>query len=121
MRYRISSLIGSGGTSRVYLARQLPLGRDVALKILPAEVADGANEARFEREARAASRLDHPGCVRVLDFGRTVDRDVFLAMEHLRGPTLAARLRRPRAPSRSPSISSMRSLTRIDTACSIAT
>jgi serine/threonine-protein kinase len=81
----------------VYRAEHLALRRQVALKLLePGAVPDAGGvelAARFEREARAVARLDHPGCVRVLDHGRTVDRQMYLAMELLDGATLAATLR----------------------------
>jgi serine/threonine protein kinase len=86
-RYRVKGVLGRGGMGVVYLAEQLGLGRDVALKIMEG----GAEQApvRFAREAKTLARLGHPGVVGVLDHGRTVDGKYFLAMEHLEGPTLA--------------------------------
>ena len=70
----------------VYRARHLGLAKDVALKVLgPTKTRD--YETRFAREARAIARLDHPGCVRVLDHGR-VDGAQYIAMELLEGETL---------------------------------
>jgi serine/threonine-protein kinase len=89
MRYRVLSPLGQGGMGTVWLAEHVALRRRVALKLLDARFAGTDMERRFEREARTAARLDHPGCVRVLDHGRTVDRRMFLAMELLDGPTLA--------------------------------
>ncbi len=99
LRYRIIAPLGRGGMATVYRARDRWLGRDVALKLLPAQVVEGALSARFEREARNGARLDHPGCVRVLDYGASPDGGRFLAMELIPGPTLRAELdRRKRLP-----------------------
>ncbi len=88
-RYEILSVIGRGGMGIVYRARQVALDKLVALKVLgTSRVVDA--HARFEREARAIARLDHPGCVRILDYGRAPQR--YIAMEMLEGPTLARAL-----------------------------
>src|SRR5579864_1095787 len=72
--YEILAPIGAGGMGEVYRARDVRLGRDVALKILPEEVSREARRAiRFEREARAASALNHPNIVSVYDVGREGD------------------------------------------------
>ncbi len=95
-RYRVVAPLGRGGMGVVYRALHLGLGREVALKILEPDDADrghGDRETRFEREARTAARLDHPGIVRVLDYGRA-GANRYLAMELLDGPTLAATLSR---------------------------
>jgi eukaryotic-like serine/threonine-protein kinase len=89
-RYRILAHLGAGGMAHVYEALHLDLGRSVALKLLPAEAEGPTDGVRFEREARAAARLAHPGCVRVLDYGRFGVRGRYLAMELLEGPTLRA-------------------------------
>jgi serine/threonine-protein kinase len=89
-RYRIVSHLGSGGMAHVYRAEHMGLRRIVALKVLPPEAAGTIDGARFEREARAAARLQHRACVRVLDYGRWIDRSRFLAMELLEGATLRA-------------------------------
>jgi serine/threonine-protein kinase len=90
-RYQIVDRLGQGGMGDVYRARHLGLQKDVALKVLGAEPG-GASELRFEREARTTARLDHPGCVRILDYGTAEGRQ-FIAMELIEGTTLAAVLR----------------------------
>ena len=74
--------IGRGGMGRVFRARHLGLGRTLAVKLLPSELAaDPEFRARFEREARTLARLDHPGIVRVHDFGVSDDGQCYLVME----------------------------------------
>jgi serine/threonine protein kinase len=71
--YEVLSPIGAGGMGEVYKARDPRLGRDIAIKVLPAELAsDPERLKRFEREARAASALSHPNIVTVYDVG--IDR-----------------------------------------------
>jgi len=74
----------------VYRVRHLTLGKHVALKILRTGASDF--EARFQREARALARLDHPNCVRVLDYGRSQEHQ-FIAMELCAGETLGSALK----------------------------
>jgi eukaryotic-like serine/threonine-protein kinase len=87
-RYSIERLLGRGGMGVVYLARQSPLDRLVALKILkpPEHVEDDPNfHARFLREAAAAARLQHPNTITVYDFGQTDDAQLYIVMEYLEG------------------------------------
>jgi serine/threonine-protein kinase len=92
----IDAELGRGGMGRVFSARHAALGRDVAVKLLSLEVAaDATFRARFEREARTLARLDHPGIVRVHDFGTTADGEPYLVMEMVKGGTLAERLPLP--------------------------
>ncbi len=88
--YVILDLIGVGGMGRVYRAEQTNLGRTVAVKIVhPHLVGEENAVARFLTEARAASRLNHPNSVAVIDFDKTPDGQLYLVMEYLRGKDLA--------------------------------
>jgi len=92
--YRILQPIGAGGMGEVFRARDTRLGRDVAVKILPAAwAADPQRRARFEREAQAIAALNHPNICTIHDVGH--DRGIdFLVMELVDGVSLAARLTR---------------------------
>lgn len=85
-RYRIDGLLGEGGMGQVFRAKQLALNRDVALKIIKAAFV-GEREVRFSREAQLLSRLDHRGCVRIVDYGRS-GKYLFIAMELVEGKSL---------------------------------
>ncbi len=88
-RYRVEALLGVGGMGAVFRAHHLGLRRDVALKVLHPEIGrDEAVSKRFDREATSASRLDHPNCVRVTDFGTTENGTKYLVMEFLAGHEL---------------------------------
>ena len=91
--YRIVAKIGAGGMGEVYLAQDTSeLGRTVALKILPAEVArDKDRLQRFTQEARTVSNLNHPNILTVHEFGQT-DYASFIAMEYVDGVTLREHL-----------------------------
>ncbi len=90
--YRLEARIGSGGMGEVYRAKDTRLGRDVAVKILPAAWAeDPQRRARFEREARAVAALNHPNICTLHDVGHDQGID-FLVMELLEGESLATRL-----------------------------
>ena len=92
--YEIVGPLGAGGMGEVYRAKDTRLGRDVAVKILPAHLSDNPEvRDRFEREARAISSLNHPNICTLYDIGREGDADYFV-MELLDGETLSARLER---------------------------
>ena len=95
--YRIVSKLGAGGMGEVYLAQDTSeLGRTVALKILPAEVAkDKDRLQRFTQEARTVSNLNHPNILTVHEFGRT-DSASFIATEYVDGVTLREHLSKRR-------------------------
>lgn len=88
--YVVLEIIGVGGMGRVYRAEHSMLGRTVAIKVVhPHLLGDEQSVARFYTEARAASRLNHPNSVGVIDFGRSEDGMLYLVMEYLRGKDLA--------------------------------
>src|SRR5512133_1961699 len=89
-KFRIEGLVGQGGMGRVYRARHLALDRPVVLKMLHRGYSgDPQVVQRFQREARAASRLDHPNSLPIFDFGEAEDGTLFMAMEYLGGKDLA--------------------------------
>src|SRR6478736_1416503 len=85
--YEILSPIGKGGMGEVYRARDPRLNRDVAIKVLPQAFATEVARERFQREARAASALNHPNICVVHDVGETAGHP-FLVMELLDGKTI---------------------------------
>ncbi|HSC30050.1 MAG TPA: protein kinase, partial [Vicinamibacterales bacterium] len=92
--YRIDSVLGAGGMGEVYRAKDTRLGRDVAVKILPAAfTSDPQRRSRFEREARAIAALNHPNICTIHDVGHDQGVD-FLVMELVDGESLATRLAR---------------------------
>ncbi|MDX1500846.1 MAG: protein kinase [Thermoanaerobaculia bacterium] len=112
--FSITAQLGEGGMGEVYRAADGKLGREVAVKVLPAAfVADAERLARFEREARVLASLSHPRIAGIFEIGRArvEEREIhYLVMELAAGETLAARLaparclstRRSRSPRRSP-------------------
>ena len=88
-KFRLRSYIGAGSSGTVYQADQVALGRTVAVKILNPELANDARlVSRFHDEALAASRLNHPNTVSVIDYGQAEDGLLYIVMEFLRGVTL---------------------------------
>jgi len=104
--YEILSAIGAGGMGEVYRARDLKLGREVAIKVLPEDLASDPDRLRrFEREARTASSLNHPNIVTIHDIDEQ-DGIHYIAMELVEGTTLRELLRGDR--SRRPACSRSR-------------
>ncbi|MGE5176986.1 MAG: protein kinase domain-containing protein [Hyphomicrobiales bacterium] len=90
--YKITGTLGAGGMGEVYRARDERLGRDVAVKVLPAAFASDADRLRrFENEARAAAKLNHPNILQIYDIGRH-EGHPYLVTELLEGETLRERL-----------------------------
>jgi eukaryotic-like serine/threonine-protein kinase len=89
--YEVLGPLGSGGMGEVYRARDSRLGREVALKVLPAGSSDPDRLKRFEQESRAASALNHPNLVAVFDTG-VHEGGPYIVFERLQGETLRVRL-----------------------------
>jgi serine/threonine protein kinase len=106
-KFVVESLIGSGAMGAVYRARQIALDKTIAIKVLHFEhTEDAMFAARFQREAKAASRLNHPNSMQVIDFGEEPDGLLYIAMEYLDGRSLHRVLRedRPMPPARAADI-----------------
>ncbi len=95
-RYRVDDLLGIGGMGAVFRGHHLGLERDVAIKVLhPSLSRDPEISARFDREARSSSRLDHPNCLQVTDYGTTEHGMKFMVMQLLQGSELGKLLGKP--------------------------
>jgi serine/threonine protein kinase/Tfp pilus assembly protein PilF len=95
-RYRVGRLIGAGGMGEVYLAEDESLHRKVALKILPVRFTrDEERVRRFQREARAASALNHPNIITIYEIGQD-DSVHYMATEYIEGETLRERMAKKR-------------------------
>src|SRR5258708_3438283 len=93
-RYRVEKELGRGGMGRVFLAHDLKLDRDIALKVLAPGVHDEQHVLRFEQEARAAGALDHPNILAVHDIGNHAGAP-YIISELLQGATLREKLGQP--------------------------
>ena len=95
-RYEVIRHIGGGAMGTVYEVRHLRLGKRFAMKIIrPAISCQPEFAARFEQEAMSCSRLNHPHCIAVTDYGQTADGLLYLVMEYLEGETLGTLLGQP--------------------------
>jgi len=94
-RFRVVEQLGEGSMGEVYVAEHTVLNRKLAIKVLKTEVeTEPRLVERFRREARAASRLDHPNIVYIADFGQTEDGRLYLAMEYTPGRDLYEEMER---------------------------
>src|SRR5215467_6441800 len=92
-KYEIVKPLGKGAMGMVYLAHDTILERDVALKVMVAQIADDPElKQRFEREAKAVARMTHPNVVNVYDRGEHTDGSPFIVMELLKGQDLHKRM-----------------------------
>lgn len=96
-KYRLEKLLGKGGMGAVYIAKDLSLGRDVAVKVLRASMfGDQGAVKRFEREAKASAKLTHPNIIAIYDYGKLALEGAYLVMELVEGVTLKAKLNQER-------------------------
>ena len=97
-KYRLDALLAEGGMGAVYRATHVMLGKSVAIKLIrSAIVASPEIVRRFQREARAATALNHPNIVSVYDLGQTPDGTLYIAMEYIDGPSLKTLIQSGRA------------------------
>src|SRR5688572_21113318 len=94
-KYEILKPLGKGAMGMVYLAHDTILERDVALKVMVAQIADDPElNQRFIREAKAVAKMTHPNVVQVFDLGNHTDGSPYIAMELLKGEDLQHAMRR---------------------------
>lgn len=93
--YQVLSLLGVGGMGEVYRARDTKLGREVAIKVLPAGLASDTDRLRLEGEARSASALNHPNILTIYEI-KQADEHLFIVAEFVDGQTLRERIRKGR-------------------------
>lgn len=94
-RYQLLRKIGNGGMGAVYLAKQMGVGNQVALKFLPAHLSDDPQlRKRFEREAALNLEVNHPGAAQLLDMGTDAEGQLYLAFEYVEGDDLSTLLDR---------------------------
>ena len=95
-KYEIVRPLGKGAMGMVYLAHDTVLERDVALKVMVAQIADDPELIqRFSREAKAVAKMTHPNVVTVFDLGTHTDGSPYIAMELLKGQDLQKAMRTP--------------------------
>src|SRR5262245_13696956 len=95
-KYEIVKALGKGAMGQVYLATDTILDREVALKVMVAAIADDPElKTRFEREAKAVAKMQHPNVVNVFDLGSHTDGSPYIAMELLKGMDLQKAVRTP--------------------------
>jgi serine/threonine-protein kinase len=88
--FLLQEVIGIGAMGTIYRAEQRSLGKTVVIKLIHRDqLSDPTLALRFHREARAASRLNHPNCIQIIDFGEMDDGRLYIAMEHVSGKDLA--------------------------------
>src|SRR5262245_48446211 len=87
-RYRVIESLGQGGMGIVYLAQDLEMQRDVAIKVLREPLGDPTVADRMRREARILAKLEHPGMVPVHDLGQLPDGRTYYVMKRVRGRRL---------------------------------
>lgn len=87
-RYEIDSWLGNGGMGTVYRARDIILERTVAIKLVDGSSSNPRRVMRFHKEAKITARFDHPGIVKLLDFGLTENGHPFMVMDYVHGVTL---------------------------------
>ncbi len=92
--YRVERELGGGGMSRVFLAEEIELGRQVVIKVLPPEMAAGVNKERFQREIKLAASLQHPHVVPLLSAGEVGGDILYYVMPFIEGESLRAKLAR---------------------------
>lgn len=94
-KYRVDQMVGRGGMGAVFRARDMRLDRDVAIKVVRADLLEAPDaRRRFRREAQVVARLQHPGVVAVFDYGTLAGGAAYIVMEFVRGEDLRQRLRR---------------------------
>lgn len=92
-QYELIEELGAGGSGMVFKARHRALNRIVAIKILRTNESDSVVEKRFEQEARIISTLEHPGIVKLKDFGSTAPKELFMVLDFVEGESLSQRLK----------------------------
>lgn len=109
--YSVERELGGGGMSRVFLARELSLGRNVVVKVLSGDLAAGLSAERFAREVRLAASLQHPNIVPVLTTG-VADGIPYYTMPYVRGESLRARMKQAPILPRREALSLLRDVAR---------